>query len=160
VSPKGSSAFASTLIAIHCIPTPQRTTRSQFLCSPPKSSSSMTHSGFASWNAISQRKLAQAAAASPRVGTHTPLGTEDRASSFALRPSFQWRAPILGGAYSNQSSMERISSAFVDTQRILLRQDLQKFVDILCHAPARSVDDDMVTLPRFVFPRNDFLPSR
>src|ERR1700685_2276698 len=46
--------------------------------------------------------------------------------------------------------------AFVDTRRILLRQGLQKFVDILCHAPARSVDDDMVALPRFVFPRNDF----
>jgi len=37
---------------------------------------------------------------------------------------------------------------------------LQKFVDIGCYAFARSVDDDMVAPPRFVFPRNDFLPSR
>jgi hypothetical protein len=44
------------------------------------------------------------------AGGHAyPVRTQDRASSFALRPSFQWRALILGGAYSNQSSMERMS---------------------------------------------------
>ena len=34
---------------------------------------------------------------------------QDRASSFALRPSFHWRLPIFGGAYLNQSSTDRIS---------------------------------------------------
>ena len=32
-----------------------------------------------------------------------PLPNQDRASSFALRPSFQWQVPIFGGAYLNQS---------------------------------------------------------
>jgi hypothetical protein len=73
------------------------------------SSSRMTHSGFASRNAIPAPKVLSRSSRNSCGGEGCSSRSPERASSFALLPSFQWHAPILGGAQSNHSSSDRIS---------------------------------------------------
>ena len=81
-----SSALASTLIASFCGPAVPKTTRSVFLCSPPKSSRATTHSGNPSARTTSpagnnRRKKSRNSSG----GAALAVLNHDLASSFALR---------------------------------------------------------------------------